>query len=77
MTSEQAHEIITILERKHKLFRAISITPHRDGFFVEFEQIDLDPRSIYKWFEAAGVYPLYMGSQGTGDNRVMVAEIRV
>lgn len=77
VTAEQANEIIDALERKHRLFKAISVQPHAAGFFVTFEEISLSPTTIYKWFEEAGVIPRRIGTEGTGDNAVMYAEVKI
>ena len=45
--------------------------------FMTFESVDIDPKTIAKWIDGVGCYALYIGSEGTGDNRIMCAEVRI
>lgn len=77
MTNDEAQRIIAALTKKHKLFRLLGFQCHADGMFMTFEQIDIDPRTVYNWIEAVGARALYIGSEGSGDNRIMCAEVRL
>lgn len=77
MDAETAKQITDALARKHKRFTLLSAQPHDRGVFITFEQVDVDPKTIAKWIDATGAYALYIGSEGTGDRRVMCAEVRI
>lgn len=77
MTTQDAERIIAALTKKHKLFKLLGFQAHDKGVFMTFEQIDIDPKTISKWIDDVGCYALYVGSEGTGDRRVMCAEVRV
>lgn len=77
MTDQDAQRIIQAVQKKNRLFKLIGYQCHKDGVFIQFEQIDIDPRTVSNWFERVGCYALYVGSEGTGDRRVMCAEVRL
>lgn len=77
MTEQDATRIIAALQKRHKKFQLIGYQCHAAGVFLTFEQIDIDPKTISKWIDDVGCYALYIGSEGTGDRRVMCAEVRI
>ena len=77
MTKQDAERIIAALTKKHKLFKLLGFQAHDRGMFMTFEQIDIDPRTVCGWIEDTGAYALYVGSEGSGDRRVMCAEVRI
>lgn len=77
MSEQDATRIIAALQKRHAKFHLISHQCHDRGMFMTFEQIDIDPRTVSNWFESVGCYALYVGSEGTGDRRVMCAEVRL
>lgn len=77
MTTADAERIIAALTKKHKLFRLLGFQCHDRGMFMTFESVDIDPKTIAKWIDGVGCYALYIGSEGTGDNRIMCAEVRI
>lgn len=77
MDETTAKKIIETLAAKHKLFKLRSFQLHASGMFITFEQIDVDMKTISTWISNTGAYALYVGSEGTGDRRVMCAEVRI
>lgn len=76
MSEQDATRIITALQKRHKKFALVGYRCHERGLSLSFEHFDIDPRTISHWFEAIGVYALYIGCEGQGDNRVFTAEVR-
>ena len=77
MSEQDATRILTALAKRHPKFHMLGYQCHDKGVFITFEQIDIDPRTVSNWFESVGAYALYVGSEGSGDRRVMCAEVRL
>lgn len=76
MSQQDAERIIAALQKRHKKFALVGYRAHENGLSLTFEHFDIDPRTVSHWFESIGCYALYIGCEGSGDNRVFTAEVR-
>ena len=77
MNLEQAREIIDALERRHKAFKLTGFNVTNNDMFMTFEPINLSLNTIYNWITDAGGKAVMLGTEGTGDNVVMYARVRL